>query len=738
MIQASPMRRAVGFSVLSSLALGIGILHTPPAIAQVCPYATIELDTAQSVDVSSICEAAQPWSEKGFRVLVYLTDEQPASEDAWFARLDQVEANAGLRDLNEADSFALDGLSFAAVTQSNAFWNPTLTYGENLYNRPLDTSPQVDVIKQDVQAFLQTGQATEGMATFLSATYDLNYAPNPLIPGAIALFSIGGLGATVGAIVQRRRTQHRLEAHLSNLQGLVANLLMAGEQLLSGSDPTEMASYQVFVAANGELYPEMAAQLKSWLRDCRHVLDEAFQIYQTLQNQPTSQALKQRVAAWERLYLALVGTQNRIRNLSNDELLDLLNPMQLVQFSGNDSLTEQITTLRKDLEGRPLRIQLEQVKPDDTEIEGLLGHLDKIEALIRRVQTAPDLAPQAFAKLQTRRSHLVTILPTTPLNRDRVLAYIDQQMQQAEQALQEQRFLTVLDQCDTCCDAIQAIEEFMQAIAYKEQCDQDVDALMSQGYRFSQLTEYEQAIATLLHTLCHQVETGQGVTSNDLEQLKQQCYAMLKRLQDNVYAHQQVERELAQFPKRIQQIANQILMYRADILPDIQRYSTSRYQMAQQKLDAAKAELATVEGAIATIEHLNSMKVQEFEQAYQQFETLQSRLNHINQTLHEIERERSTARSEYEWRQQEAHHAASQSYHNSSSFSSSHHSSSHHSQSSSRSSGPSKSRSSSSSGRSSGSKMGGSFKKQGGGGSHRSSGGSSKRSGGGGGSSRRR
>jgi hypothetical protein len=48
--------------------------------------------------VDAICDAARPWVDEGIRALIFLTDHRPASEDDWFALLDQVEEVTGIAD----------------------------------------------------------------------------------------------------------------------------------------------------------------------------------------------------------------------------------------------------------------------------------------------------------------------------------------------------------------------------------------------------------------------------------------------------------------------------------------------------------------------------------------------------------------------------------------------------------------------------------------------------------------
>jgi len=124
-------------TVLAVLVVWAAVWTATRAQAQPpCPYADIRLDTEQSVDADAICNAAQPWADDGFRVLIFLTDYRPTSEDDWFALLDQAETDAGLRG---PDGFDKNALAFEASTATHLSWAYSVTYGEQLYGSALDT-----------------------------------------------------------------------------------------------------------------------------------------------------------------------------------------------------------------------------------------------------------------------------------------------------------------------------------------------------------------------------------------------------------------------------------------------------------------------------------------------------------------------------------------------------------------------------------------------------------------------
>ena len=80
------------------LFLALAMLPVATASAQTCAYAEIRVEATVAFDQNAVCEAAQALDDAGYFVFVYVTDYEPGNENQWFARLDDVEAEAGIRD----------------------------------------------------------------------------------------------------------------------------------------------------------------------------------------------------------------------------------------------------------------------------------------------------------------------------------------------------------------------------------------------------------------------------------------------------------------------------------------------------------------------------------------------------------------------------------------------------------------------------------------------------------------
>ncbi|MEN9230628.1 MAG: hypothetical protein Q6L68_06955, partial [Thermostichus sp. DG02_5_bins_236] len=379
---------------------------TGPAQAQApsCPYASLRFESVLAVDSNRICEAAAPWAERGFRVLVYLTDARDPTENAWFERIDRVEGEAGLRDLSQADFYDRRGLTLAASTDTTLPWGFNITYGEALYGTRLDTSDhEYDRIRSEVRNLLRSGDPSQALVTGLQQSYTLVYPPpaSPWVVGGVGASTVAVIGSLIYLPKQRRRKQ--LQNQIQALQAPVATLLLALEHLLPGEKPEEMIFYRLYLMLGGDRYPYLGSQILNALQECRRSLTQAFLVQGQLSSQTatTIPELEQQVEAWERLYVSLVGSRAHLLNLTEEQLQTLLNPVQFLPSDQRQgSLSHQLEDLHQQLEGRPLKVKLLRVDPSQLDADGILGLIDQIQQDLNRLQAAPTRLPAQLATLE--------------------------------------------------------------------------------------------------------------------------------------------------------------------------------------------------------------------------------------------------------------------------------------------------------------------------------------------------
>ncbi|MCA9926150.1 MAG: hypothetical protein KC421_27450, partial [Anaerolineales bacterium] len=441
--------------------------------------------------------------------------------EAWFDLLDQVEAEAGLRDAGQEDSFSRNGLAIEAATTA-APWNPTITYGESLFDTKLDTDETaVTQLKNDLYTAIQSGDATAGFAQALEQAYAINHPP-PYAAAAAAAVALGaaGLGGyqflARPALKRRRRRQEQL-AHLSGIRQNIANLLLACERLISGETIDDAVIYQLFAAYGGEQYPDRKKAVRQWLKQSRAALRSAFDLRRALEIQEEDAEakpapLEKQIHDWEMIYLTLVGSSEEVHNLTEAELRDLLDPMVIMEREARDvPLAEQLNDIRRQIEGMPFKITLQEVDLTKADKEGILGYLTQVETQIGELMAAQTEAPRQLD--EARRDHLAVkeaADEATPfgLTGSEITAGVAADLAAAAADLEAGAYFEVLATAVTIQRNLDIIEDLLDAAADYEERQEQQDAILAQGYRPATTDALAAEIAEDIQQIKQQVSAG--------------------------------------------------------------------------------------------------------------------------------------------------------------------------------------------------------------------------------------
>jgi hypothetical protein len=637
--------------------------YAVPALAQSsspCPNVEMILDTRLQVEAEAVCQAAQPWTEQGFEIFLYLTDAVPDSEDDWFNRLDRVETQAGIRG---ADGFDRNALALEASTATDLSWAYTITYGELLYDTPLDTDDSLLFrLKSQMRNAIAEGDPTGAFVQALNTAYEANYPageapvpptaaavatapPSTLAPTAppepagtspvstalLALLGVGGLGAGgyyvatryVSPALERSRRRARLEEHLQALQTRVSNVLNALDRLLAGDTPEQTVLYELFAAYGGDQYEELRAQVHEWLRRSQNALADAFDLRQRLLDPEVQEQrpLEQRVEDWEMLYLTLVGASERILSLTDEELRTLLDPLLVLERQAPDvKLAGQLDALRRELSGMPLKVELMRVDPGQVDTEGVLGYVDQVQAQIARLQAAREEAPPRLEEAQAeRRAAEEELDPPFGMTEKQLFAGIDRELAEAEAALEEGLFLHVIDLAQDVLEDVGTVRTFAKMVAAHEARQAEVDQLLEEGYRPAHLEEQRQEIETDLKNIDRYFKAGDYVTAAEwITELNTDSQRML----DGVQAWKALHAQNAVALQELESLLSQVEAYRqeqaAPTWEQLQAYAPGNWQDVAEAREAATQTLRYLRGSLLDeIEQLNSMDRQQFAQAEQ-------------------------------------------------------------------------------------------------------------------------
>ena len=482
-----------------------------------CSHVLFRVDSTTAVDKQAICDAAAPWSEQGIQVYIYLTDVVPENEDAWFALLDQVEIDAGLRI---ADSFERGGVAFEASAQSGALWTNTITYGEALFDSNLDNDQALDQAREAMFSGLQQGDATGAFTNAITTAYDITYPPpsrTGVIAAAVLILGLGGglLYVLVARpALRNRKREQELSEHLGLVRQNVANLLLAAERLLDGDTPQQAVLYQLYEANNGTLDKERTAEVTEWIRRSQAALGDAFDLRRDLLAADADEqiSLEEQVRRWEMIYLTLVGSTPRILDLTESELKDLLNPLVILEREAADvPLAEQLDAIRREIAGMPLKVQLMEVDPTTVDREGILGYVDLIEAYIKELMDAQRDAPVA---LQNARRDLAQTEEAAEEARpfgmtgSETLAGIATRLDEAEVALAKGHALGAIALVNRAARDLEIVEDLIAADLDHKQRSAAMTEITSVGYRPAQFDEVSGELQTDIEEIRGAVRAG--------------------------------------------------------------------------------------------------------------------------------------------------------------------------------------------------------------------------------------
>ena len=656
--------------------IGLGLLPVGNTIAPAqpaCPHAILRFESRQPVDDAVVCEAAQVWAERGYQVLVFLTDTQPNSEADWFDLLDQVEAAAGLRTLSQDDDFERRAIALEVTTATDLPFAVSITYGEALFPSPLDTDPAaLDDIKRQVRELIADQQITAALVLGLEETAELASIDTAgVVPGTLGWLGVGGGVAVMvgggGAIAQRqRRRRQRLEAQLHRLQDRVSNLLMGCEQWLTGPDLEAMVPYQLFAEAGGENYSDLTQQLKVWLRQGRQALDQAFQVHAALQEDEAQakQPLAKQVEAWELLYLSFVGRRDRIRAMSDEELQTLLNPVLVLGNTQGLSagLVQQLEAIQQRVQGSPLKVEITQADPNSVDQEGILGLVEQVDNTISRLREAMIQAPEQLAATDQRRQAFTGPLPPRlGLSLAEVLAGVDTLLAQADQSLhQDQLYLRVQDYCQQVDAALEVVAALDPEFQQYDQRVEAVAAIAAQGYRPPLLDQSSQAMDAALSQVQQVLRLGDydAVPSalGHLHQTSHQAHTTATQWRDLHQQNVTAIQGLVQTGDRLQQLDQQdvaaawaaLHQYAPDNWEDLTAIHTAAQallheirtqdlpQLQQQNSLAVQAFPAVETGIVASAQRLATAEAQ-FRQILDRWQLLQQAEADLNRELGKIE-----------------------------------------------------------------------------------------------------
>lgn len=629
------------------------LLAAPTAAQSPCRHVEFVLDTGLPLDQTAVCEAAQPWADEGIDVFIYLTDDRPAGEDEWFAQLDQIEATAGIRDLSSG-GFDRNTLALEASTTQTADWATTVTIGEALFNTPLDDDTALDTVKRDLADGIQSGNATAAFTAALATAHAITYpAPNTTLINLGIVFVVVGVLLFAGVLLYvpvvkpwlaRRKRAQQLREHLGVVQQNVANLLLATERVLSGERVDDAVLYQMFTAYGGSRYPERDQQVREWIRRSQAALADAFDLRRSLLREDVqqSQSLEEQVRSWEMIYLTLVGSSPRIRELTDAELQDLVNPLVILERDAEDvQLAEQLDAIRREIEGMPLKIELEVVDPEQVDAEGILGYVDQVEGQIRELMAAQEAAPGRIDEARAGRLAAEEAADSARpfgMTGSQITAALDPRLTQAQATLDDGLYLNVIAETDAIERDLEIVEDLLEAAADHAGRLALITAVTDAGYRPAQLPDDEREIEADIVAIREHVLTGDYLRADTwIDELDADSQRALEHAQSWRERHQFNVESIGLMRDRLTAVAAYLDASAAPAWDALAAYPPGNWQDITPGLDTERAALADLRDvALPAVETQNSLAVQDIPAAETTLADAGKRLVALERALHAL------------------------------------------------------------------------------------------------------
>ena len=535
--------------------LVVGLISPLRALAQGCGVAF--LDKSESVDFNEeeICKAAEPLISKGIEVYVFMTDEDPKDEDAWFAILDRIEINDWGIYRPADDTFKKSALAIEFTTNTTNPWG-NVGFGEQFNSTPLNGKPNQDAIRGLLRSSLKGGDHNVAVVQTLSSVYSSAFPPPtatpvpqqvvvqegnktevnvdtaPVIKGVGTflwwLAILGFLGGFVWFLgipgVQFVLALYKHRQHISDLRMRVADLLNDAQQTIPGDDPDATMLYTIWTSMGGKV-SDRDNEVQMLISRGQRSLGIAFEVFLQLKRGAASwwnlAKVKEQVQAWETLYLTVTGRTESILNMTGEEQANLLDPILVIEPEEiSDQLVAQIEEVRRNLRGGgKLKIEVTIVDQNTIDELGVLGSIDRVKQSIHDLRTARESARPMMEELQERLASQRSEPLPDGVSDTQANGHVDGLIAKAEQLLTEQKWLDAVETIRNAADALEQTKKALAEIAHAAQTMSEI--VVPEEERMPELTELLTPVVSVRETAIFNLSEGKYVDAIEAAQFAQ-------------------------------------------------------------------------------------------------------------------------------------------------------------------------------------------------------------------------
>jgi len=648
-----------------------------------CPGVEIRNETQNVLDNNSICNAAKPWIDKGFQIFIFLTNEDPRSEDEWFTVLDRVESDWGIYIPSEG--FSKSAVAFEATTVTDYPWGHNITHGDNLLGTPLDSDSERGKIKGQLKNTIASADYTGAFVTALTNSYSVAF-PAPIVQPTvirveapktevnvdfrpalaflgkflgILFLIIAGAFVTVKYLIplgKQIASVQRKKQHLDDVAKKVENLIAIAGEMFEGTNYSDTDIWRLFKLYESDKYPELAREVQTWITQSQQALDEAVKALEDLDHLDPGEkhrALNDLIKAYEELYTLLVGTDPQILSLSEEGLRSFLDPMApgLTEPQRDQELVSMIRNIRSRVSGQTLRVDFMFFKPTGGRTgvyaTGVFGYANKIKQAVQQVIDAERNGPTVLKKAEALRNQLNGQKFPKNFPKEKLLSRLDAKLKETHISAQEGKWLIVVqlaNDLETLARNInQILPSIIQAYVNYTRGLEKAEAISKKGYKLEFLVTSRVECLNILNSLMDRLSQGLiNDTQRSIENLNNETTSMLAKAESLVSLKEANDKGLMDLSIAVAK--TETFRGQVEVLwKELQKYPESNYRDIREYFQSASATLKSLfdepgnpKDLASTVERLNSLGFQEFKLAEQKLKEANSSLDQIRQQLDAI------------------------------------------------------------------------------------------------------
>lgn len=651
-------------------------------------------DSAQSLDIDALCDASAMLRQPGHgkQVYIWLTDIKPATEDDWFAKLDQFEIDHKLWDPNkpEGKQFSDNTFVFAASTTSQEAFGYNVDISTNIQNANLLQNSIAD-IKGTLRNGIKSGNYTAGFvnainyatsiymtppatatpipptqpaAPIIEQTTDVNIDFMPIVRGfgylllimlvGVVLFFLAKL---VMAAIAKAKRIGIYTAQVKDLRQRIVLLRGVTRKALEGNSVDDSGLYHTWWLYDGHKNAPQEKIFRGHIGPSQTVWQNLGKSWSNLEffTPTTEEAWKKLVEDLEKLLIDIIGNNAEVLALTGDDQARLFDPSLLIKPGEFDDDPWVKQAIHDSAERAPdsLTIKFLVVDPESRDTDGILGRILKAKTMIAALKKAKEDLPKAVEAVEeTRRS--TRIKSPVGYNDKEIFSAVDSLIRLAHSSAENELWIEAMKAVEQAAELLAKLPGTITLIdSAQRQTSKiraEIEAIGKEKFKLDTIkgdqkevdTDIRTAKAAVIAGDLSKAEEAASEMVSDVKRALKKAQALKALHLQNIEELKRLSREVAQAFKRLETVR--------PMWKSLLKYPESNWKKVGGFFDAAEVTLNALFDApenekdlASRITDTNGMVNQMFERAEQmlteafaQLQAALSKLNDVDSRLQKV------------------------------------------------------------------------------------------------------